>query len=94
MGHPEGGQGSKFATRHSFRQAYASIGEGLQFSSTKGNLTTARHGNTESGAPAINFYFDSGERAGNVCEGCWGFRKSCVGTRIGQWVEGLDRFLR
>src|ERR1039458_5567188 len=31
MGHPDGGHGTRFPTRHTFRQAYAIVGKGMQF---------------------------------------------------------------
>lgn len=93
MGHPDGGQGAKFSTRHTFRQAYSSVGNGLRFLSTTNKPTTAQLGVTEEGADAIVFYRENGGWGGNVCESCWGFRRSCSDTRIGQWVQGLDQFL-
>ena len=93
MAHPDGGKGGTFQTRHTFSQAYAVVGNGMQFLSTRDHQTTARVGATENGERAIAFYRAKGGWGGNVCESCWGFRLSCVGTRIGQWVEGLDRFL-
>ena len=94
MGHPDGGHGTRFRTRHTFRQACVIVGKGMQFPSTTKKQTTARVAATEAGERAIAFYRENGGWGGNVCESCWGFRQSCVRTRIGQWVEGLDQFLR
>jgi len=43
--------------------------------------------------PTIVFSNRRRERAGNVSEAFWGFRESCSGTRIGQYVQGRDEFL-
>lgn len=93
MGHPIGGQGAVLKVRHTFSQAYTAVGNGAQFDSTTGHPTIARLGITQDGKPAVSFWSESGGWGGNVCEACWGFRLSCSGTRVGQWVEGLDRFL-
>lgn len=93
MAHPDGGHGNKFKTKHTFEQAYAAVGGGFPFQSTQGKLTEARVGVTGDGTQAISFYMEDGSRGGNVCQACWGFRRSCSDTRIGQWVEGLDQSL-
>lgn len=93
MPHPDGGQGNTFPTRHTFAQACAGVGNGIEFNSTTGKKTTARLGLTEHGERAIVFYREHGEWGGNVCVSCWGFRKSCLGTRVGQWAQTLDSFL-
>ena len=96
MPHSDGGQGGTFPTRHTFGQACVAVGvgNGIQFNSTTGRTTTARLGLTESGQQAIAFYREHGEWGGNVCQDCWGFRTSCIGTRIGQWAQALDEFLQ
>jgi len=93
MPHPDGGRGNKFKTRYTFKQAYKAVGGGFNFLSTTNKPTTARVGATDDGAQAISFYMENGGRGGNVCQSCWGFRRNCSDTRIGQWVEGLDRSL-
>jgi hypothetical protein len=93
MPHPDGGRGSKFKTQYAFKQAYKAVGNGFDFLSTKDKPTKARVGVTDDGAQAITFYMEDGSRGGNVCQTCWGFRRNCSDTRIGQWVEGLDRSL-
>jgi hypothetical protein len=82
MPHPDGGRGNKFKTRN-----------GFDFLSTKDKPTKARVSVTDDGAQAISFYMEDGSRGGNVCESCWGFRRNCSDTRIGQWVERLNRSL-
>ena len=93
MPHPDGGHGNKFKTQHTFKQAYKIVGDGFDFLSTRNKPTRARIGVTDDGAQAISFYMEDGSRGGNVCQSCWGFRRNCSDTRVGQWVEGLDRFL-
>src|SRR5262245_44119307 len=93
MPHPDGGRGSRFATQHTFRQAYGRVQDRLQFQSTTGeNIIARRQTRTRSAVPAIAFDGEN-HTHGSVCEGCWGFRESCQGSWIGQCVEGLDRFL-
>ena len=93
MPHPDGGRGSKFKTQYTFKQAYKAVGDGFDFLSTKDKPTKACVSATDDGAQAISFYMEDGSRGGNVCESCWGFRRNCSDTRIGQWVEGLNRSL-
>ena len=94
MPHSDGGQGNSFPTRHSFEQAHTRVGGGLRFSSTTGEAMIAELSFAADGATnTIVFSSWGGDRAGNVCKACWGFRKSCTGTRIGQYVQGLDEFL-
>jgi hypothetical protein len=94
MGHPVGGQGNSFPTRYNFEQAHTRVGGGLRFPSTTreemlAELSFAFDGTTHT----IAFSNRKGNRVGNVCKACWGFRKSCTGTRIGQYVQGLDNFI-
>jgi hypothetical protein len=94
MAHPDGGKKPIFQTRHSFAQALEAVGkriDGMNFLSSTDQRTTARVGDTDSGAHAIAFR--QGKHGGNVCQNCWGFTYSCSGTRISQWVRGLDRSL-
>ena len=93
MAHGDGGQGSTFPTKHTFAQARAGIGNVVSFKSNTGKKTTAIPGLTEDGEKAIAFYREHGGWGGNVCGDCWGFRTSCIGTRVGQWAEALDKFL-
>lgn len=93
MPHLDGGRGAKFKTRYTFECAYKAVGDGFSFLSTKDKPTKARVSVTRDGAQAISFFMEDGNRGGNVCENCWGFRRNCSDTRIGQWVEGLDRSL-
>ena len=95
MPHPNGGQGSNFKVLKSFARAFNAIGSrGLAYRSTTGRSvratqTLARDGVTK----VIRFHNEAGVLNGNVCPECWGFRVSCTGTRIGQYVEALDRRL-
>jgi hypothetical protein len=94
MPHPDGGKKPTFRTRHSFAQALEAVSksnDGAKFLSSTEHSTTARVGATNSGNPAIAFR--QGKYGGNVCQSCWGFTYSCSGTRISQWVRGLDRSL-
>ena len=95
MAHPEGGQGNSFPTRHGFEQAHTRVGGGLRFPSTTGEPIIAELSFAADGAThTIVFSNRQGDRVANVCKACWGFRKSCSGTRVGQYVQGLDEFLR
>jgi hypothetical protein len=94
MAHPDGGKGGTFQTQQTFKEACAGVANRpVQFRSTTGKKTTARLGLTAGGQQTIAFYRQNGGWGGNVCEGCWGFRLSCVGTRIGQWAQALDELL-
>ena len=48
MGHPRGGKGNTFNTRHTFAKAYAAVSNDLQIPSTTGETVTARHGTSGS----------------------------------------------
>jgi len=94
MPHPDGGKKPKFPTRHTFLQALERVSkrnDGVKFLSSTNHSTMARVGDTDCGKPAIAFR--QGKSGGNVCQSCWGFTYSCSGTRISQWVRGLDRSL-
>ena len=94
MAHPDGGGGNTFATHHTFEQARQMVGNGFDFLSSTHRPTRARVGMTQDGArPTIAFAMEDAHGGGNVCQSCWGFRISCSGTRIGQWVEALDQAL-
>ena len=70
MAHPYGGHGNRFETVHTFAQAYAAIGDGLQFPSTSVEYITATRGVAGDGvAETIVFVGECG-RHGNVCEHC------------------------
>jgi hypothetical protein len=95
MPHPSGSQGNNFRVHKSFKKAFNAVSSrGLAFRSTTGRAvratqSLARDGVTE----VIRFHGTNGTLKGNVCAACWGFRLSCTGTRIGQYVEALDRRL-
>jgi hypothetical protein len=94
MPHSDGGKKPTFETRHSFAQALEAVSkqkDGVKFLSSTIHSTIARLGHTDEGVSLITFR--QGTSGGNVCESCWGFTYSCYGTRISQWVRGLDRSL-
>jgi|ERR1700679_1969449 len=94
MGHPVGGQGNSFSTRYSFEQAQTRVGGGLRFpSSTREEMLAELRFAIDGTTHTIAFSNRDGDLIGNVCKACWGFRKSCTGTRIGQYVQGLDEFI-
>ena len=85
MAHPNGGKGNTFPTKYSFEEALAGIGDGvLHFKSTTGDDATAKAGFYDGGGLTIYF-----KGHGNVCSACWGFRRNCSGSNIGQVVEPL-----
>lgn len=93
MPHPNGGQGATFPVIHSFHDVYAKLDtQDIQFLSNTGEVLIATTGKTQNGQNTMVF---RGENVthGNVCAACWGFRKSCSGTRIGHAVEALDQAL-
>lgn len=95
MPHPNGGRGNDFHTKHSFKDAFSYVqnspNQRHQFLSTTNETITASLGMTRDGIHnTIVFHGENGGRVGNVCNACWGYRKNCSGTRIGQCVEGLD----
>lgn len=91
MAHPNGGQGNRFSTKHSFSEAYAFVGKnGTAFSSTTGERIRARQGTTRDGETPTIVFMGEKNRHGSVCHACWGFRGDCSGTRIGQCSEALD----
>ena len=94
MAHPYGGHGNTFETVHTFAQAHAAIGDGLQFPSTTGENISATRGMAADGVTETIVFVGERGRHGNVCEHCWGFRDACTQTHIGHCVEALDRFLR
>lgn len=92
MPHPTGGQGNTFPTHSTFDEIYEMIGEGglYEFRSFGNERIVAVRGYAQDRiTPTIVF---TGERNkhGNVCPACWGYRKNCTATRIGQCVESLD----
>ncbi len=94
MSHPRGGQGNCFSPVYTFEQVYEYVGHGtVTFISTTGERISARRGKVKGGTtPAIVFEGEN-SRHGNVCFACWGYRRNCSGTRIGQCTEGLDRHM-
>lgn len=101
MAHPDGGRGNIFDVTSTFQEAFNAIGtNGIEFQSTTGNPIQAIRGQARSGVNTIEFRelnHPNQIMAANVCEQCWGFRQNCngnnEGTRVGQYVEGLDRRL-
>lgn len=94
MPHPHGGSGNTFQTKQTFESAYAKIGSsGKSFQSTRDKKINAVQSMAADGiTQTITFYSENG-RVGNVCKACWGFRKNCSGTRIGQCSEALDELV-
>jgi len=93
MPHTEGGKGNCFTTKHTFQKAYEYVGDdGVSFKSSTDECIHAKRGKSRSNVKTIVF---KGERnvVGNVCEQCWGYRKNCCGTRIGQCSEPLDKLM-
>jgi hypothetical protein len=93
MAHPNGGQGNRFPTRHTFEQAYALIGNGLHFRSTTNENISATRGMAGNGVTLTIVFSGERSRHGNVCRKCWGFRDACTRSHIGQCVEALDQAL-
>jgi hypothetical protein len=94
MPHPNRGQGNAFDVTHTFQDAFIAIGENsIQFNSTTGEQVTVTQSLAEDGVTEVLVFVGLNGRVGNVCAACWGFRKNCFGTRIGQCVEGLDMHL-
>jgi hypothetical protein len=93
MAHPNGGKGNRFATRHTFEEAYALIGDGLYFRSTTNERIQAAPGIAADGITRTIVFEGERNRHGNCCSACWRFRDACTGTHVGHCVEGLDRFL-
>lgn len=81
MPHPEGGFGNRFQTFCTFEQAFSFIQQKgkYSFQSTTDKKVIAQIGKTEGGDKTIVFLDH-----GNVCFACWGYRKNCSNTRIGQ----------
>lgn len=94
MSHPHGGQGNYFSPVHTFEQAHEYVSHGtVTFISTTGERISAKRGKVKDGTiPAIVFEGEN-SRHGDVCCECWGYRRNCSGTRIGQCTEGLDRHM-
>lgn len=94
MPHPHGGQGNEFPVIHSFQNAFEAVGQGsIQFDSTTGEQITVRRSLADDGTTETLDFEGQNGRVGNVCPACWGFRQNCSGTRVGQCVEGLDKYL-
>jgi len=91
MAHPNGGSGHTFATRNTFAKAHAFVGtKGVRFHSTTGDKIIAKQGFARDGVTATIVFLGERTRHGSACEACWGFRKDCNGSRIGQCAEALD----
>jgi hypothetical protein len=93
VSHPNRGSGPTFLPKHSFDSARAFVGmHGIRFRSTTGDKVTAIQGWTKDGhTPTIAFQGAAGE--GSVCLACWGYRRSCNGSVIGEFAEALDRMI-
>lgn len=91
MPHPNGGQGSVFATLHTFQQAIAFVGQSApHFQSTTGEAMTASLGTAGDGQTALIVLQGVRNIHGRVCERCWGYSKSCTGERVSHAVGPLD----
>lgn len=94
MAHPNGGQGNRFNTTHSFTQAYAFVGaEGVKFLSTTGEHIYAKQGMARDGETQTIVFIGERNRHGSTCKACWGFRIDCNQARIGQCAEALEAIL-
>ena len=91
--HPNRGSGPTFRTKHSFEAARCFVGEqGVRFRSTTDEPVTATQAWTKDGhTPTIAF--TSVTREGSACLACWGYRRSCSGSRIGEFAEALDQIM-
>jgi hypothetical protein len=91
MGHPSGGHGNAFQTKHDFEKALVYVGSnGVDFKSTTGEKIHATQSFARDGITPTITFTGKKSRHGNVCADCWGFRQNCSGTWIGQCVESLD----
>lgn len=94
MAHPNGGQGNRFNTNHSFVQAYTFVGsEGVEFLSTTGEHIYARQGLARDGVTLTIVFIGERNRHGSACNACWGLRVDCNQSRIGQCAEALEKIL-
>jgi hypothetical protein len=92
MAHPDGGQGNYFHPNHTFDQVVAYVGEvEVPFISTTGEKIIAIRGIAQDGITPTIVFKEEKSKHGNVCQQCWGYRRNCNGTRIGQCNEALDR---
>jgi hypothetical protein len=100
MSHPYGGSGPEFYPTHSFDAARNFVGkQGVSFRSTAGKSITAVQSWTDDRqTPTIVFMgknvFMRKKRLGSTCVACWGYRRSCKGSRIGQYAAVLDQIVR
>lgn len=95
MPHPIGGYGNNFNPGHSFDQAYTFVGQGgVEFTSTTGETINAHQGMAQDGVTRTIVFIGENSRHGNVCPACWGYRRNCSQTRIGQCTEALDSIIR
>ena len=91
MAHPVGGQGSMFHTNHTFQEVTQHVGNAaIQFISTTGELITAHTAMAEDGITNVFVFTGDNHRHGSACDACWGNRKGCNGSYIGQCVEAMD----
>ena len=94
MTHPKGGQGNYFRPNHTFDQALVYISEvEISFISTTGERIIANRGLASDGVTPTIVFKGEKNRHGNICQACWGFRKNCSGTRIGQCTEAFDNYI-
>lgn len=94
MAHPNGGGGNIFPTNRSFIDAYKYVGlNGAIFKSTTGETIRAKQGTARDGITKTIVFYGERNRHGSVCESCWGYRKDCNGSRIGQCAEALDKVI-
>jgi hypothetical protein len=92
MPHPNGGRGSPQTTTRTFAQVHRKVAaQTVKFLSRTGEPMTARATVTRDGRTAL-IALDSdqsGHTHGWVCAACWGFARSCSGSRIGHAVPQL-----
>jgi hypothetical protein len=66
---------------------------GVRFRSSTGEKVTATQGWTKDGYTAT-IIFGGATPHGSACVACWGYRRSCSGSRIGEFAKALDRIVR
>jgi hypothetical protein len=64
--------------------------KGVGFRSTTGEEINAIQGFTKDGKTPTIVFMGERHRHGSACRECWGFRKDCSGSFIGQCSEALD----
>lgn len=94
MPHPNGSDGTPLPIKHTFRQAYAYVGQaGLVFTSTTGEPMKASQGLAGDGVTLTIVLRGQNSVHGRVCAACWGNSESCTGERVGQAVAPLDEVI-